>query len=230
MIGIAIPAHDEESHIEAAVAAALRAARHPGLANEACRVVVAADACSDATEARARAAGAWTVALSARNVGLARAEAARVLVQAGARWLAFTDADTRVSEAWLVQQLSLGADAVCGCVGVDDWSCHGDDAATVRAHFLGTYEDRDGHRHIHGANLGVSVSAYRRAGGFRSLACGEDVDFVRALEASGARIAWSARPRVTTSARRHARVVGGFADALLRALVPAPAATLPSTA
>src|SRR5690606_6098503 len=162
MIGIAIPAHNEESHIEAAVAAALRATRHPGLADEPCRVVVAADACSDATEARARAAGAWTVTLSTRNVGLARAEAARALVQAGARWLAFSVAVARVSDARLVKLLSLGADAVCGCVGVDDWSCRGDDAATVRAHFLGTYEDRDGHRHIHGANLGVSVPAYLR--------------------------------------------------------------------
>ena len=40
----------------------------------------------------------------------------------------------------------------------------------------------------------------------------------RAIERTGARIAWSARPRVLTSARRQARAVGGFADALLQAL------------
>lgn len=230
MIGIAIPAHNEELHIEAAVAAALRAGRHPGLAGEVCKVVVAADACTDATEARARAAGAWTVALSARNVGLARAEAARTLVESGARWLAFTDADTRVSDEWLVHQLSLDADAVCGCVGVDDWSLHGAEADRVRAHFLAHYTDRDGHRHVHGANFGVSTAAYLRAGGFKHLACSEDVELVRALDATGARIAWSARPRVLTSARPQGRVTGGFADALRQALAPALQPALPPLA
>ena len=35
---------------------------------------------------------------------------------------------------------------------------------------------------------------------------------------SGARVAWSAAPRVVTSARREARAAGGFADALLNAV------------
>jgi len=34
------------------------------------------------------------------------------------------------------------------------------------------------------------------------------------LAASGARIAWSAAPRVVTSGRRDARVRGGFGDTL----------------
>ena len=42
--------------------------------------------------------------------------------------------------------------------------------------------------------------------------------FLDAQALAGARIAWSARPRVVTSARRQARAVGGFADALLQAL------------
>lgn len=50
------------------------------------------------------------------------------------------------------------------------------------------------------------------------MACSEDVALVRSLEAVGAKIAWSARPRVTTSARRLARASGGFADALIHAV------------
>lgn len=218
MLGIAIPAHNEEAHIAAAVRAAMAAGRHAALGGEPCEVVVALDACTDATGELARAAGARTVALDARNVGVARALAAQALVEAGARWLAFTDADTRVAPDWLADQLALGADAVCGCVAVDDWSCHGADAERLHAHFLATYNDRDGHRHIHGANLGVSTALYLQVGGFKHLACSEDVDLVRAIEQTGARIAWSARPRVLTSARRQARAVGGFADALLQAL------------
>ena len=76
------------------------------------------------------------------------------------------------------------------------------------------YQDCDGHRHVHGANLGVAAQAYRRIGGFAALACSEDQALVDRLEQGGARIAWSCLPRVTTSARPHSRVEGGFASAL----------------
>ncbi|HYP83362.1 glycosyltransferase [Variovorax sp.] len=214
MLGIAIPAHNEERSIGHAVAAARQAARHAGLAGESFEIIVALDACRDATGAEAVAAGARTIELSARNVGHARAAAARELLGLGARWLAFTDADSRADPDWLVHQLAQDAHAVCGCVSVDDWSAHGAHAAKVKAHFLSTYRAREGHGHIHGANLGVSAHAYARAGGFKPLACSEDVALVQALQSSGTRVAWSARPRVFTSARRHGRVTGGFADAL----------------
>ena len=58
---------------------------------------------------------------------------------------------------------------------------------------------------INRANLGVAAEAYRRAGGFAPLACSEDVALVESLTAIGARIAWSAGPRVTTSGRTDAR-------------------------
>ena len=137
------------------------------------------------------------------------------MVEAGARWLAFTDADTVVSPEWLWKQLELEADAVCGSIDINDWSMHGNQADNIRIHFARTYQDADGHRHIHGANLGVSTEAYLRAGGFRPLACSEDVALVEALQACGARIAWSAAPRVSTSARADARVRGGFGDTFL---------------
>ena len=215
MIGVVIPAHDEEAHIAATLSAVKAAAADAELQGEAVRVVVVLDACADGTARLAREAGAWTLPIAAQNVGAARAAGAEWLLAAGARWLAFTDADTRVDTHWLAAQLALQADAVCGSVAVDDWSAHGSLAGPLQAHFDDHYCDADGHRHIHGANMGVSARAYRRAGGFAPLRCSEDVALVNALERSGARIAWSASPRVWTSARPQARARGGFGDTLL---------------
>ncbi|MBU1360404.1 MAG: glycosyltransferase [Gammaproteobacteria bacterium] len=218
MIGIVIPAHDEEEHIAACVRSARLAGAHPDLLGEPVQVLVVLDSCSDATGRLAAEFGAATLEVNARNVGTARALGAEALLAQGARWLAFTDADTRVSGSWLVDQLALQVDAVCGTVDVDDWSPHGAHEDLIRWHFGETYTDADGHSHIHGANLGVAADAYRRVGGFSALACSEDVALVEALRAGGARIAWSARPRVVTSARKNARASGGFADALINAV------------
>jgi glycosyltransferase involved in cell wall biosynthesis len=226
MIGIVVPAHNEESDIGDTVAALRRAAAHPALQGEKVEVLVVLDSCSDATGAIARFGGARTLAVDACNVGRARAAGADRLLAEGVRWLAFTDADTRVSPEWLVRQLELGADVVCGSIGVDDWSVHGTYADALRGHFARTYTDADGHRHIHGANLGVSAEAYVRAGGFPALACSEDVALVEALQATGARIAWSAAPRVSTSARHDARARGGFGDTLLAVIAAGLAATV----
>ncbi|WP_233830357.1 glycosyltransferase [Paraburkholderia sp. ZP32-5] len=211
MIGVIVPAHNEEALIAQCLAALLEAARHHELAGEVVRIVVVLDACNDFTGAIARAYGTQTLTLKARNVGIARAAGAALLLAQGARWLAFTDADSRVAPGWLAAQLALGADAVCGSIAVDDWSAH---PLSVREYFRKTYVDADGHRHVHGANLGVSADAYRRAGGFPPLKCSEDVALVDRLIASGARIAWSAAPRVTTSARTAVRAHGGFGDTL----------------
>jgi len=219
MIGIVVPAHNEEGCIRACLRALSDAARHPDLAGEAVEIVVVLDECSDATGVHAQAGGAMTVSIRARNVGMARAVGAQALLERGARWLAFTDADTVVSSSWLVDQLSLRCDAVCGTVGVADWTPHGENARFLAEHFRQTYTDDEDHAHVHGANLGVSAAAYRRTGGFKYLACSEDVALVNALIASGARVAWSAKPRVVTSARKDARAVGGFADALIQVVV-----------
>jgi len=224
MIGVAVPAHNEQATLGACLASLLRAAGDRALHGEAVCVCVVLDACDDGSAAiveaqRAVFAAAGVVLdridVDARQVGVARAAGARQLLVHGARWLAFTDADTRVSPRWLAAQLHLDADVVCGSVAVDDWSPHGQNAQTLREHFAHTYQDRDGHRHIHGANLGVSAAAYVAAGGFSPVACHEDVLLVKALEANGARFAWSAQPRVFTSARTDARARGGFGDTLL---------------
>ncbi|MGF6275950.1 glycosyltransferase involved in cell wall biosynthesis [Massilia sp. UYP11] len=223
MIGVAIPAHNEEACLDACLRSLLRAARHPALAREPVCVCVVLDACADGSRAivaqhqqRFAAAGCvleW-VEIAARRVGAARALGARRLLEQGARWLAFTDADTRVGPGWLAAQLAQDADVVCGSVAVDDWSPHAGMAAALREQFVRDYQDRDGHRHIHGANLGVSAEAYMAAGGFAAVDCHEDVMLVRALEHIGARFAWSAAPRVFTSARVDARARGGFGDTL----------------
>jgi glycosyltransferase involved in cell wall biosynthesis len=233
MIGIVIPAHNEEQLIRSCLAAVQRAAQHVALRGERVETVVVLDACTDATCAAATAAGAMTLTLQARNVGMARAAGAQAMLARGARWLAFTDADTVVSEGWLASQLALEADVVCGTVCVHDWSPHGANAELLKVHFSETYSDHDDHRHVHGANLGVSAEAYREVGGFRHLVCGEDQALVAALVAAGREVAWSSLPRVVTSARVDARAPGGFAGALLNAVaqrLAEAAASLPTVA
>ena len=240
MIGVIIPAHNEERELEQCLAAVRLAAGDAALGGEAVHVIVVLDSCSDGSRAivERHAAGPRSahggcvvdgIAVAFRNVGAARAAGAACLLALGARWLAFTDADTRVSPAWLAVQLGLDVDVVCGTIAVDDWSPHLDDAEALRRHFHLGYTDADGHRHIHGANLGVAAPAYLRAGGFEALACGEDVALVAALERCGARFAWSSAPRVVTSARRNPKAQGGFGDTLLRYAASARAA-VPSDA
>lgn len=224
MIGIVIPAHNEELYLDACLRAARTAAADPALHGETVRITVALDSCTDGSRAIVERHAAQSnqrcaidyLCVEARNVGVTRAAGARHMLRHGARWLAFTDADTQVSPNWLVAQLRLNVDVVCGTVAVDDWSPHRQNAELLRHHFHNSYTDADGHHHIHGANMGVAADAYLRAGGFEPLACSEDVALVTALERSGARFAWSAAPRVTTSARCDAKARGGFGDTLLR--------------
>jgi glycosyltransferase involved in cell wall biosynthesis len=213
VIAAIVPAHNEEEHLGDCLRALREASRCPRLGGEGVLLVVALDACTDGTGGIARELGATTVELAARNVGAARSAGTRLALESGARWLAFTDADSKVAPDWFSTQLGLGHDAVCGTVAVDDWGSYGE---RMRSHYEATYTDADGHRHVHGANLGVSADAYRRAGGFRALASSEDVALVEALRASGASIAWSAAPRVVTSARRVFRAPAGFGATLLR--------------
>jgi hypothetical protein len=131
----------------------------------------------------------------------------------GARWLASTDADSLVPDHWLSAQLACHAEAVCGIVRVVDWAPRGE---YVHARHDSHYQSRNGHRHVHGANLGVAVHAYHRAGGFAADSCGEDVSLVSRLQRLHAYIAWVARPCVITSARHSRRCPGGFSSHLDR--------------
>ena len=230
MLGIVIPAHNEEQLIRGCLSSVRITSQHPALMGEPVEMIVVLDDCTDATGILASCCGAMTVTIRARNVGVARAVGAKALLARGARWLAFTDADTLVSEGWLTTQLSLQADVVCGTVSVLDWSPHGCHAALLQAHFQETYFDGESHRHVHGANLGVSAAAYRRVGGFRHLACSEDVALVNALIDAGCSVSWSSQPRVVTSARTDSRASGGFAGALLNAVAQRLAESAGATA
>ena len=213
MIAVIIPAHNEEALIGACLRSLQAASRCPALLGEPVVAVVVADSCNDGTAKVARSMGAACVSVRANNVGLARARGAELALKAGARWLAFTDADSVVAPDWLSMQVLLRADAVCGVVQVNDWTAHSE---RTRRHFNAHYRPVDGHRHIHGANLGLSAQAYRRAGGFRHVVSSEDRALVEDLHTCGASIAWSAGPRVMTSARRSFRAPNGFGATLLR--------------
>ena len=167
MICVIVPAHNEAELIDACLRSIAIAGAHPDLGGETVEIVVVLDSCSDHTAQVVAKHPAHAISSVGRNVGRARSAGADAALARGARWLAFTDADTVVSPDWLVAQLALNAEAVCGSIGVDDWSQHGVHAQLIHDHFLETYSDCDGHRHVHGANLGVSAEAYRRAGGFR---------------------------------------------------------------
>jgi glycosyltransferase involved in cell wall biosynthesis len=216
MLSTIVPAHNEAEHIGRCLTALAVAAADEHLRGEPVAVFVVLDDCSDDTGRIALAHGAITLSSRHRNVGAARALGAEAAIARGARWLAFTDADTEVGPEWLVAQLAHlaeGSEAVCGTVAVRDWGSYG---RSMQAHHEATYFDVDGHRHIHGANLGVSTAAYRRAGGFEPLVSHEDVALVRALQHVGTSIAWSAAPRVYTSARRSFRAPQGFGSTLAR--------------
>jgi glycosyltransferase involved in cell wall biosynthesis len=189
----------------------LVAAEHPSLRGETVEILVVLDHCSDNTGAVVSAKGAASLDVCFRNVGKARAVGAEQLLEAGTRWLAFTDADTVVPPDWLARQIEFGADAVCGTVEVDTWSGYGEG---VRAKYLALYQFIENHRHIHGANLGLSAEAYLNAGGFQHLVAHEDVQLVADLERIGARIIWTATNPVITSARRDYKCHGGFGEYL----------------
>lgn len=217
MIGVIVPVHNEQARLGACLASIAEAAKHVDLHLETVQIIVVLDACTDESAAIAELSGVRILSLAAGNVGLARAHGAAAAIAEGASWLAFTDADTTVAPAWLASQRALAADAVCGTVAVADWWLH---SRAVRARYEQGYRDVDGHQHVHGANLGVSTAAYLQAGGFPPLRSGEDLALVEALLRGGARVAWSAAPRVFTSARVEACVVDGF-GAFIRSIVTA---------
>lgn len=213
MIAVIVPAYNEEACLGACLRSVRVASRIRQLDREQVLRVVVLDTCTDQSEKIARAWAAHTLSLQACNAGAARALGAQWALNHGARWLAFTDADSVVAPDWLSMQLAQRSDAVCGTVLVRGW---GDCGERLRGHSDATHTNAGGHQHIHGANLGVSAAFYRRAGGFQPLASREDVALVRALQACGARIAWSAAPRVTTSARRQYRARLGLGATLPR--------------
>lgn len=210
-IGIVIPAHNEAETIADCLAAVQTAIAQLPKDITAYPLVVL-DNCTDDTEAIVKGLGVDYLTCDYRCVGLARDFGLRHAIKKGATWLACTDADTTVSKDWLTHQLSHSkekpTDMICGVVSVAGWSHL---TPKTRDDYLAHYQDKMGHRHIHGANLSFSSKTYLAAGGFEALACHEDVALVKKFEAQGFYITWSNRVRVTTSSRLEARAAEGFA-------------------
>lgn len=217
--GVVVPVHDEEELLPRCLAAVRAAVAGCGVP---VHVVIVLDACSDGSAALAAAAGELatsTTLLTAdlRCVGAARALGCRVVLDRlgiAGTWLASTDADSVVPPDWLLCGLAYaeaGYDTVAGTVVVDEWSPHD---ADVRSAYLAGYQNRWGHRHVHGANLAVSAEAYVAVGGFRPVVCHEDAGLVAELEAAGRAVAWAEDLPVVTSGRTLGRTPGGFSGYL----------------
>ena len=222
---VVVPVHDEQEVLGACLEAIDTAAarvRAREAAGPRVHVVVVLDACTDASAeitAAHAARGVRAVHCGARSVGAARALGvdAATSRQAperwGRTWVATTDADSRVPASWLEDHLAAaehGHDLLVGPVQPDP--------AGLDAPVLAAWHERHrgGRLHVHGANLGVRLSAYRTVGGFADLGTGEDVELVRALLEAGTPAVRQGRP-VITSAREHGRAPDGFAG-YLRAL------------
>ncbi|HDS1680294.1 TPA: glycosyltransferase [Pseudomonas putida] len=212
MIGVVIPAHNEARRLGHCLKAMTAAATVAKQAGHAVSVLVVLDRCVDGSAKVTAGYDVDVLAVEAGSVGMARRLGAEWMLQRGASWLACTDADSQVPAHWLLSQLACTAEVVCGTVHIARWQPW--QRAALRTLYLSRYEAREGHRHIHGANLGVCARAYERVGGFQPLAAHEDVQLVRDLEADGARIVWTARHSVATSSRIDSRCREGFGDYL----------------
>jgi cellulose synthase/poly-beta-1,6-N-acetylglucosamine synthase-like glycosyltransferase len=226
-LAVAVPARDEAAGIEACVAALDRAAAS---VSQPVVLVVAADRCTDATAevaersmSRCHSIAASVVTVDCGTAGGARQAAATAAVGLATAghlpleriWLATTDADSAVDDDWFERQLAwaeAGYDGVAGLVRLDP---------TTDPHTSGRYERyvRDlgsgqGHRHIHGANLGVAAHWWERVGGFPPVASGEDHAIWVRLQNAGAHLLGVTDLGVTTSSRRHGRAPNGLAHLL----------------
>jgi glycosyltransferase involved in cell wall biosynthesis len=233
-ITVIVPAANEEQHIGACLASILTA-RHQlyrGTATVQVQIVVVLDSCEDATAAIAASAGdVRLLAVSAGSVGAARRAGAGAALGGGHRaselWLANTDADCEVPADWLTGMLAearRGAHLVLGTALPGPGL-----GPALRAEWLSRHHLRDGHPHVHGANLGIRGDAYLALGGWQPLASGEDADLARRAAVTGhLRVCRTASIPVLTSDRRVGRAPRGFSS-YLRALGVAdlrPAAAL----
>lgn len=215
---VVVPAHNEADTIADCLTSIDRAAARVDPVEV--RVVVVADACTDATvdvvrSLRPTACDLELLVVSLRRVGAVRATGFAGASTSSGQWFATTDADSVVPASWLTAQLLSAEthDLFVGTVTVEDWSQR---PVGLRRAFVERYQSGPAHRHVHATNLGVRASVYRQVGGFPDVAAHEDVALVAAVEASGAAVDWSAAAPVVTSARRSERTPTGFSAYLTR--------------
>ncbi|MFC4785246.1 glycosyltransferase [Nocardioides sp. MAHUQ-72] len=220
-VHVVVPAHDEEDLLPACLDSVAGAVAHLVRTHPHVRtsVTVVADRCSDATALVAARAGTDVVETTAGCVGLARRTGVERAVALGAGahqrrvWVANTDADTVVPEHWLTRQLDLAAEGFAMVVGAVRPDRQGLDARRWRA-WHERHRLQEGHPHVHGANLGLSLDACLQVGGFPAVPLHEDALLVEAVRCAGFPWIATSTTAVTTSARRRGRLSGGFADYL----------------
>lgn len=220
---VCIPARNEQSRIGSTLASIARAAEAlPAARRERTSVTLALDTCTDDTagivDELARSfpvalrvtAGEFGSAAAARNAAVRRVTASAV--QAGdGEWIAMTDADTVVPRGWLLGMLEAAEhDLVLGTVQPDERELE----PRVLTAWRAMHELREGHEHVHGANLGFSRELFERLDGFAEVVDGEEVDFAERARALGASVLATDALRVTTSARLTGRAPLGFAGFL----------------
>lgn len=186
------------------------------------RIVVVLDSCTDDSRSVVeRYPGVEVVIRTVGNVGAARAAGVHHLLastSAAPQWIACTDADSAVPPGWLVQHLRharAGTDLLLGLVRPDAQELQ----PSSLNRWISQHHLHDGHPHIHGANMGIRTSMYRRAGGFPPLAEHEDVTLVRRVRSLRGRVVSVSAEPVVTSARTDGRTPGGLAG-YLRTIVP----------
>jgi hypothetical protein len=219
-VRVVVPARDEAELLPACLDSVQRAVAHLAATRpdvEASVTVVLDRSADDSALVVARASDVTGLAVDHGLVGAARAAgvdlATRLDVDPARVWLAHTDADCVVPPAWLTGQLDLADQGFAAVVGTVE--PHGPDLSDALLTAWRTRHVRhDGHGHVHGANLGLTLAAYRACGGFPAVATHEDVLLVGRLRGAGVRWIASGAPPVATSSRRVGRAPGGFASYL----------------
>ena len=219
-IAVVVPARDEQERLPRCLAGLDSARHHLQVCQvdpPVVRVVVVLDRCRDGTgQIAANWPGVEVLACAAGRVGAARAAGIAMVLQGtdpATVWIACTDADSLVPVNWLVTQLRAaesGAHVLLGTVRPDPAELPG----PVLRRWVAAHDLTDGHRHIHGANLGIRGDVYIRVGGFPAVAAHEDALLVERVRAAGGRIVGTAASPVLTSARVIGRAPTGMATYL----------------
>jgi len=236
---IVVPARDEEELIGACVRAL---AAQEGVAGEAYELLLVLDRCTDATEARARAAAGSLVFYvlrteqpgvgAARRVGMDLACERLHSVGRPDGLIACTDADSEAAPDWLATQLAAvagGARAIGGRAAMSEAeqaaldpairaSRERDAAARLE---LARSQAMDGarteHHQFSGASMALTAATYRLAGPLERRTGLEDEALERLLRRHRVPVDRLLAVRVTTSGRSRGRAPRGLALDLRRA-------------
>lgn len=221
LVHLVVPAHNEEAylprHLSSVRSAVTELRVRTGLE---ARVSVVLDSCNDSSASLLHAYD-WVDVVTVesgivgdvRALGVLRAQQLAGPMDPRAVWIASTDADTVVPRTWLVEQVRLAAaghELVLGTVSPNS----SDLSQELYAAWEARHVLEEGHTHVHGANMGYTLAAYRLVGGYSSLGTGEDVLLANRMQDAGVPWCATARTQVVTSGRRIGRVAHGFSSYL----------------